>query len=247
MPEYDKTIDLFGSPLYVNSRQEIGCIRAYDFVQMCALLRDETGPLINLALLLRKGDAFIDVGANVGLFSSVLSRVNSIADVKIYAFEPNPDTFVRLTKTMAGKDAELYQLGLSDAEEEMIFCEGVTSGAFAPLQHSGMKQLLDKQHTIKCRRLDSFTFASDSLVIKLDAEGHETKILAGASALIEKNRVKAVLIDGCGRETKEFLMANNFLLFHGHSLQPLSEPFADPLLRCVLAIHKNYLERLTIE
>lgn len=238
MPNYDRTVDLFGSTIYVNSRKEIGCIRANDFVEMCALLRDETGPLINLALLLREGDAFIDVGANVGLFSSVLSRASNVyPGIKTYAFEPNPETFSRLEKSLAGKNAELFQWGLSDANEEVVFCEGITSGAFAPLVHSGKKQLLDRQHKIQCRRLDSFEFPSDSLVIKLDAEGHELKILAGARALFEQHRVKAVLIDGCGTEAKDFLIANNFLLFHGHSLETLP----DSLPRCVLGVHRKFL------
>lgn len=241
VPNRDVTVDLFGSPLFINTRDEIGCMRAYDFVQMCALLRDETGPIINLAMILRSGDAFIDVGANVGLFTSVLSRMNNISSsIKFYAFEPNAKTFARLSKSVAGQNVELFQLGLSDAEEELIFCEGVTSGAFAPLMHSGRKQILSRQQTISCRRLDSFTFDSNSLVIKLDAEGHEMKILAGASALFEQQRVKAVLIDGCGVEGKEFLEQENFLLFHGQTLKPL----AGALPRCVLGVRKEFCEIL---
>ncbi len=238
VPNENVTIDLFGAPLYINTRDEIGCKRAYDFTQMCALLRDETGPIINLSMILRSGDAFIDVGSNVGLFTSVLSRAQNICKgVKFYAFEPNPDTFVRLSKSVAGQDVQLFQVGLSDTDGELTFCEGVTSGAFAPLMHSGRKQILDRQHTIACRRLDSFTFDSNSLVIKLDAEGHELKILAGAKQLLEQKRVKAVLIDGCSSEAKDFLAQANFALFHGHTLKPV----ADSLPRCILAIRKECL------
>lgn len=241
VPDNNETIDLFGSPLYINTRDEIGCKRAYDFSQMCALLRDETGPIINLAMLLRSGDAFIDVGANVGLFTSVLSRVNSIcSSIKFYAFEPNAKTFARLSKSVAGQNVELFQVGLSDAEQELTFCEGVTSGAFAPLMHSGRKQILSKQQTISCRRLDSFTFESNSLVIKLDAEGHELKILDGASSLFDQQRVKAVLVDGCGVETKEFLEKKNFVLFHGQTLKRLN----GSLPRSVLAIRKDFCDIL---
>ena len=238
VPNNNVTIDLFGAPLYINTRDEIGCKRAYDFTQMCALLRDETGPIINLSMILRDGDAFIDVGANVGLFTSVLLRVQNICSrMKFYAFEPNPDTFVRLAKSVAGQDVELFPVGLSDSEGELIFCEGVTSSAFAPLMNSGKKQILDRQHTISCRRLDSFTFESNSLVIKLDAEGHELKILLGASQLFEQKRVKAVLIDGCSSQAKDLLAKENFAFFHGHTLKPLT----DSLPRCILAIRKECL------
>ena len=47
-------------------------------------------------MILSKGDSFVDVGANIGIFSSIIARYKPFLSLEgVYAFEANPDTFGR--------------------------------------------------------------------------------------------------------------------------------------------------------
>src|SRR5215510_11462431 len=61
------------------------------------------------------GDCIFDIGANIGLYSIFLTQ--SHRDLKIFAFEPIPQTFSILEKNVArdqnGSQVELFNFGLS--------------------------------------------------------------------------------------------------------------------------------------
>jgi hypothetical protein len=61
------------------------------------------------------GDCIFDVGANIGLYSIFLTQ--SYRDLKIFAFEPVPQTFSTMRKNigryMNGSQIKLFNLGLS--------------------------------------------------------------------------------------------------------------------------------------
>src|SRR5262245_33246664 len=72
VPDEDMDISIADASLRINRRKEIGYYRASKAAKSNIVFRDELAPLINLALLLERGDTFVDVGANVGLYSGVL-------------------------------------------------------------------------------------------------------------------------------------------------------------------------------
>jgi len=59
----------------------------------------EAGTLDIIGKCLRKGDTFIDVGANIGLMSIFASKIVGSNGI-VYAFEPEPETFVILRKNI---------------------------------------------------------------------------------------------------------------------------------------------------
>jgi natural product biosynthesis luciferase-like monooxygenase protein/amino acid adenylation domain-containing protein/FkbM family methyltransferase len=63
-------------------------------------------------ITLRDGDCVFDVGANVGMFTLFASHKRK--DLKLYAFEPIPQTFDTLKTNVAlyGLDAKLFNVGL---------------------------------------------------------------------------------------------------------------------------------------
>jgi amino acid adenylation domain-containing protein/FkbM family methyltransferase len=63
---------------------------------------------------IRPGDVVFDVGANIGLFT--LRAHLAAADVRIYAFEPNPAAFraLRDNVMLYGVNADIFALALSD-------------------------------------------------------------------------------------------------------------------------------------
>ncbi|MFY9571325.1 MAG: amino acid adenylation domain-containing protein, partial [Blastocatellia bacterium] len=62
-----------------------------------------------------------DVGANIGLFTLFVSQL--WRNPKIYAFEPNPAVFelLRLNTSLYGRNAEVFDFGLSNQTEQAAF------------------------------------------------------------------------------------------------------------------------------
>src|SRR6266699_2559349 len=72
---------------------------------------------------LRPGDTFVDVGANIGLFTLIAARLVG-PQGRVLSFEPTPETFARLTKNVQTNRLEnvsCQQLALSDRAGEMEF------------------------------------------------------------------------------------------------------------------------------
>lgn len=105
----NKEICFFDTRLFINSVKENGYYRAAQYAKRSSVFRDEVSALINISGLLANASAFIDVGANVGLFSSGVSKFqNMYHKLEIYAFEANHDTFKRLEKTVAATRIKVY-------------------------------------------------------------------------------------------------------------------------------------------
>src|SRR5258708_12385779 len=93
LPDVDLPVELFGSRLQINKRKEAGYWRAHRVARSSPVLWNESGALVSLALILAPGDTFVDVGANVGLFSSSLAPYRHLPPpVRFYPFQPNPTT-----------------------------------------------------------------------------------------------------------------------------------------------------------
>ena len=58
---------------YINTLRENGYFRASRMIMKSSLLRDEISVLLNISMLIKDGDSFVDVGANIGLFSSAFA------------------------------------------------------------------------------------------------------------------------------------------------------------------------------
>lgn len=227
-------VSMFGAPLHINSREEIGLLRAARMADENVIFRDEVATLLNLAMLLQPRDTFVDVGANVGIYSSVLSRFGHVfPETRWYAIEPNPATVQRLRKSLAKTPVTIWNLGASDQAGERGFEPGVTSGVFRVVADSAGAA------SVRCERLDSLPLAGDQIVIKIDVEGHEGPVLRGADRLFENERVKVVYIDGFNdAQIPAFLEARGFKLFDGRTLLPCAAPDYS-----LMAIHHTRLAR----
>src|SRR5215467_9142991 len=86
----DGRLDLFGSRVVVDPTLELGYALAWRQQAFSTVLRHDAPLLISLATLLGPADTFLDIGANVGLYSSVLSRMKSVyPQMAFHAFEVN--------------------------------------------------------------------------------------------------------------------------------------------------------------
>ncbi|HZG39906.1 MAG TPA: FkbM family methyltransferase [Nodosilinea sp.] len=235
-------IKLLGSDIYINTIRENGYMRAYRLCSQSSLLRDEIAVLSNLASLLRNGDSFVDIGANVGIFSVHLSKYKTIlSDFRIYAFEAHPDTYLRLKENSLKHKFSAQNIAISDQQKTMKFVDGAVSHVFTTVENSTEYNIVDEVIEVDCFRLDRLDIHGSSLVMKIDVEGQELNVLEGASELFQKNRVKAVYLDGFTRnsEVLSFLVARDFVFFDGRSLER-----CDGNVFSLLAISKMKLKQL---
>lgn len=213
----ERVMEVCGTPLTLNTVAEHGYLRVARMGERSSLLRDELPVILNLALLLDSRDTFVDVGANVGFYAKTLARLGGVSEeFCVYAFEANPSTFRRLVQNLPD-NVRAQQYAISDTNGTLDFVEGGVSHLFhvAHPEHSG------KTVTVPCRRLDACDIQGDSLVVKVDVEGHEKPVLAGAKALFAAGRVKAVYVDGyTDKSIVPMLKSFGFELRDGRTMRP---------------------------
>ena len=145
-----------------------------------------------VAALLRTGDWAIDIGANVGSIAGQMCRAVGGAGL-VWAFEPIPRNVARLQGFQEANgltQLRLFDCALSSTSGTApIRLAGDTSSGHASFTASWIDAgRLD----VPVRRLDDLTADLDNppplRLIKLDVEGFESQVLAGAEATIGRFR-----------------------------------------------------------
>ena len=144
-------------------------------------------------LLSRDVDTVIDVGANVGQFGRTLRREGFAG--RIVSFEPTASCFGALVEAMAvdGNWSGL-NVGLSDRDGTATINVGADA-AFSSL-HAVRPAAIRfdpaaapvRTEEIRLARLDGFDaeIAGNRLFLKVDTQGHERAVLAGAGAVLQR-------------------------------------------------------------
>ncbi len=234
LPDRELDVQLFGAPLRISTRGEVGLWRASRIAEENVIFRDEAASLLNLAMLLQPSDVFVDIGANVGLYSSVLSRYRHIFPAQFVAIEANPGTAARLRQSLAGGDVSVLNIAVSDRATELGFVTGVTSGVFKVAPPGRTPDAM-----VACERLDALVLPPGDLVLKIDVEDHELPVLQGAGGLFAQERVKAVYLDGyASPEIPGLLRSHGFELFDGRTLERCDKEVPEFSL---LAVHRTRL------
>jgi len=216
----DLTVKVLSSEIRINTLKEHGYLRASRFGPRNSFVGDEMPVLMSLAYFLPEADAFIDVGANVGVYSAVLRKYRRLKPMAFYAFEPNPDTYRRLQETVKGLDVETHDCALSEQNGYLDFVSGTVSHIFATVDNRSGYTLSAPAVRIACRRLDSFPIQGSRIALKVDVEGHEYQVLLGAAQLFDQNRVYLCYVDGfADKRIPAFLKERGFALYDGRSLE----------------------------
>jgi FkbM family methyltransferase len=140
-----------------------------------------------------------DVGANIGFYSCLLSRITG-ANGEVFAFEPNPDAFAELVSQLRAFDIENVRplrtaLGDSDGNAEMLVTPGYTPASRIVVKAAKPDE---KVLTIFVRRGDSLIkqgVIRQPSFIKLDVEGHELAALRGMQELLSAPDLRAILCE----------------------------------------------------
>lgn len=143
--------------------------------------------LLHLPSAMPRKRTAIDVGANNGGTSLLLSREFA----SVHSFEANPG-LAAWAQAAVPSNVTLNPVAISDkpgtAELRIPMTNGVALDGWASLQ---APQVGNESEWIRvkveARSLDSFDFDTVDL-IKIDVEGHELAVLAGARDTINRNR-----------------------------------------------------------
>ncbi len=145
-----------------------------------------------LSELITRDTTFIDAGANVGYFTVLYSGLAK----EVYAFEPAPAVFERLSRNVALNglgNVRALQLALSKEKGKLTLFESKIS----PGHDSTVKRFEhDRSILVDAVGLDEVVGPSArDVVMKVDVEGSEMDVLLGASALISSGRVSAIVLE----------------------------------------------------
>jgi FkbM family methyltransferase len=145
-----------------------------------------------LSELITKETTFIDAGANVGYFTILSSK----SAKEVYAFEPAPAVFERLSRNVALNGLEnvrALQLALSKERGRLRLFESKIS----PGHDSTVKRFEhDRSILVDAVSLDEVVDPSvRDVVMKVDVEGSEMDVLLGALGLIRSGKVSAIVLE----------------------------------------------------
>jgi FkbM family methyltransferase len=151
------------------------------------------------------GEVLVDVGANVGMYTIWAAKTRG---VRVYAFEPESQNFALLNRNIVRNQlnglVSAYCMALSDSaglsqlhlSEFLIGGSCHTLGEKTDFKHEPM----EPAHSQGCvaARLDDLVEAGAVPPpdhIKIDVDGFEPKVVAGARRAIAAGKLKTMLIE----------------------------------------------------
>ena len=150
--------------------------------------------------LAKNARCFLDVGANIGLYSVMAAKINP--SMKIHAFEPGKGAVHFLRENIVLNElsnVHVHEVAVSDRDAQLEFHE-VTHPKFPWLLHNlnGSSSLQDthgilktENYNVEVCRLSTFlknNNVSDFDLIKLDTEHNEHLILKDNNHVFKENR-----------------------------------------------------------
>ncbi len=169
--------------------------------------------------MLRSGDLFVDVGANIGSYTVLAAAV---CGAEVIAVEPDPGTMIALKRNIEVNGIEgrvrLVEAALGAQEGTAQFTVGLdTMNRMATGADASVRE-------VQVMTLDDVVGDRNPVLLKLDVEGFETEVFAGAKATLAKPSLIAI-------ETE----SRDPVLVPQLSSAGFEEVFYDPMSRHFLA------------
>lgn len=211
----------------------------------------EKGTLFVIGNILREGDIFVDVGANIGLMS--LFATSIVKDTgKIIAFEPHPET-MRILKSnielnnASNIETSYYALGKEEKEAKVYDRWDYNRGSATLIK----PEIETDSYDVHVIPLVNY-FKKDPTIrlIKIDVEGYELEALMGAGNILA-GKVPPMLIVECSEmrentskegsvELYEFLKGvNQYRLFKSSKGKGKISRLVEINNRSELPVHDN--------
>jgi FkbM family methyltransferase len=203
--------------------------------------------------LLRPGDIFVDVGANIGSYTILAS---SVAGAKSISFEPVPATFRQMNHNVSINDldsiVELHNSGVGKEKGKLWF-----TTSYDTMNHVITDSADSYPETIQVDivRLDDILQNRIPTLIKIDTEGFEMAVLEGAQSTLQHSSLRAIIVEinpSCHqygndeREIHEFILKQGFIAIaynpfeRNYSIEQSTNPNANTMyIRDVADVKKR--------
>lgn len=131
-----------------------------------------------------------DIGAHIGI--TALEFSDRLPAAKVYAFEPSPRNFQRMSANLVGKpEIRRFQIGFGAHPER--------TKLFMDPDHPSMARLNAKEalpsEDVEIATIDQFCSEHSITtidILKIDTEGHEVAVLKGASGLLATRSIRLI-------------------------------------------------------
>ena len=147
--------------------------------------------------LLREGDLFADVGANIGSYT--ILAAGSVG-AHVISFEPGGEAFRILRDNVRLNDlgalVEIRNEAVGASVGEVDFTEGGDT-----VNRVALPSETRRSTRVSMNTLDNALAGRIPAVMKIDVEGFESRVIAGASATIADQRLQAIIIETNGSGT----------------------------------------------
>ncbi|HEV7699456.1 MAG TPA: FkbM family methyltransferase [Pyrinomonadaceae bacterium] len=167
--------------------------------------------------LIEPGDTCIDAGANFGWYATMFSKLAG-PEGRVVAFEPVSDTFTELQRNVAlqGSPSNLtiepMALGDRSGEIDLYLGEGQSTGhaSFAKPNSKIVSSARAKLRTLDIYLDENKIEAVD--LIKIDVEGAELMLLAGANKLFDQKVPPIFMMEVAKEQAAKFGATHNDIL-----------------------------------
>jgi len=141
--------------------------------------------------VLRPGDLFVDIGANIGTYTILAAKV---VGAKTISVEPLPATFAHLENNIhynrVGNLVEAKNVGLAGERGNLCFSADMDT----------MNHIVDDSYAgpsvpVDVLPLDELLAGREPFAMKIDVEGFERQVLAGGARTLASKALQAIVIE----------------------------------------------------
>jgi FkbM family methyltransferase len=142
--------------------------------------------------LLREDELFVDVGANIGAYTVL---AGAVVGAQCLTIEPVPATYARLIDNInlnrIGEKVQTFNIGIGEENRSLDFTTALDTQNHAVI--TGADQVEAVRVPIK--KLDDVVGEREPLLLKIDVEGFETAVVAGARNVLSRESLLAVILE----------------------------------------------------
>lgn len=142
--------------------------------------------------LLRRGDVFVDVGANVGSYTVLAGGVGARC-ISIEPIRKAYDSLLLNVNLNGIRDTvEAHNIGLASRPGVLTFTQGLdtVNHVAAASEEDGGASI-----EVEVNTLDNVVADSQPALLKIDVEGFETEVIAGAENVLSQGSLLAVIME----------------------------------------------------
>ena len=186
-------VRVFGSTLrynWVNRLKIVVDVNDWGFARNTYLRLNEFVDSCFAVHFLRKSEIFLDIGANLGHYSLLVS---AISGARVIAYEPMPDTYNKFISNIKINNLEkmisAFNIGIGSSKGELSF-KHMRNNVHCYISNSSYDTI-----KVDMMSLDSLIFGRCPTLVKIDVEGFEYKVLKGAKNILKNKSIKALIVE----------------------------------------------------